>query len=148
MLTQPHFKLLLDKETCSFDETVQFVGDCKHLQCWWPVCCGSFWSLPCCQLSCTSSCTQVHTCSSWIADSTSNTLLRRCRSFRDADQCVDSDLRMLCHMQVGAVRTASLLHCLQGCGCSTPSNKCCPLTQSNVQSRRTPSSMSSSIDAC
>jgi len=65
------------------------------------------------------------TCSSWNASCTSctsNTLLRRCGS------SLDSDLRTPCQMQVGAMMTASLLHCLQGCVSSTPSNKGCSLT--------------------
>jgi len=36
-------------------------------------------------------------------------------------------------MQIGATMMASLLHCLQGCDSSTPSNKCCSFTQSIAQ---------------
>jgi len=44
-------------------------------------------------------------------------------SFGDVDPCLDSDLRTLCQMQIGAAMTASLRHSLQGCVSSTPSNK-------------------------
>jgi len=84
---------LLDEEIHLFGETDQFVRNCEH-------CgaashgCGIFWSLPRCSPSHTSSCPQVHTCSSWNADCTSNTLLRRCGSmfgFRSSDSLLDAD---------------------------------------------------------
>jgi len=88
-----------------FDETVQFIRNCEHC-CSAASCgCGIFQSLPCCWLSYTSICPQVHTCSLWNISCTScasNTLLRRCGSmfgFRsscsmsDADWCYDDSLR-------------------------------------------------------
>jgi len=56
--------------------------------------CGIFQSLPCCWLSYTSIHPQVHTCSLWNANCTSNTLLRRCGSmfgFRSSDSMLDVD---------------------------------------------------------
>jgi len=44
----------------------------------------------------------------------------RTHSFGDVDPCLDSDLRTLRQMQIGATMMASLLHCLQGCDSSTP----------------------------
>jgi len=109
------------EETCLFDETVQFIRNCKH--CHSAASCGRgiFWSLPCCWLGYTSICPQLHTCPLWNTSCASNTLLRRCGSLGD------SNLRTLCQMQIGATKMASLLHCLQGCDSSTPSNKDCSL---------------------
>jgi len=64
--------ILLDKETCLFDETVQFVRNCKHSHSAASHGCGIFWSLPCCWLGYTSSYPQVHTCSLWNASCASN----------------------------------------------------------------------------
>jgi len=122
------------KEICLFGETDQFIRNHKHC-CSAASCgCGIFWSLPCCWLGCTSMCSQVHICSLWNASCTSNTLLRRHGSLGD------SNLRALCQMWIGAVMTASLLHCLQGCDSSTPSNKDCSLIQSIAQTPWTPPS--------
>jgi len=68
---------MLDKETCSFDETAKFVRNCKHCcsaaSCGWRI----LQSLPCCWLSCTSSCSQVQTCSLWNDNCASNTKQQR-----------------------------------------------------------------------
>jgi len=80
---------LLDEEICLFVETDQLHRNYKH--CSAASCgCGIFWSVPCCWLSYTSICPQVHTCSLWNASCTSNTLLRRHGSLGD------SNLRTLC----------------------------------------------------
>jgi len=58
---------MLDKETCLFDETVQFIRNCKHCCSAASYGCGIFQSIPCCLLSTTSTYPQVHTCSLWNA---------------------------------------------------------------------------------
>jgi len=85
---------IIVKETCLFDETVQFNRNYKHCYSAASYGCRSFQSLPCCWLSYTSSYPQVHTCSLWNANCTSNTLLRRCGSmfgFRSSDSMLDVD---------------------------------------------------------